>query len=509
MYRILVVDDERIERNGIKILLNRFFSKEVELEIFEAANGKLALEFLQEQEVDIIITDVKMPFMDGIALIERVAPMRPEMKIAIFSGYNEFEYAKIAMKYGVKNYILKPVDPKEFKETILNMIEELKKEKEDRVQKDKQLNFVKEYVLYALINGIPTEEIERKIGTKLQTKVFDAYKKMFLIEFENEFFGNIEAELGSSLRQALEEDIFYLNLNTQQGIILTKEEKERTDWETAEKLIEFFKNNYEKMPYVAVGKRMSSSEDFSRCLGELETLMEKRFYQPTIHIYMSEKQEKNTAISEYMQRIDDDILFKQIQQDLKMKDIELLEEHIQCLYQKYKEAQQFSQIYIKFIFSNILKSIYEYLTDKTEKDLTKEIEILYRSASLNEVMKVVKRNISELEKTFGQSKTLLHKEIESVKQYIYEHYGEELSVEMLAEKVYMAPSYLSHVFKKETGQNLSRFIKNYRMEMAKKKLETTHEKIVTISYSVGYQNVSYFCQNFREYFGVTPQKFRG
>ena len=85
----------------------------------------------------------------------------------------------------------------------------------------------------------------------------------------------------------------------------------------------------------------------------------------------------------------------------------------------------------------------------------------------------------------------------------------ELSVEMLAEKVYMAPSYLSHIFKKETGLNLSRFIKNYRMEMAKKKLETTHEKIVTISYSVGYQNVSYFCQNFREYFGVTPQKFRG
>lgn len=90
-----------------------------------------------------------------------------------------------------------------------------------------------------------------------------------------------------------------------------------------------------------------------------------------------------------------------------------------------------------------------------------------------------------------------------------DHYGEELSVEMLAEKVYMAPSYLSHIFKKETGLNLSRFIKNYRMEMAKKKLETTHEKIVTISYSVGYQNVSYFCQNFREYFGVTPQKFRG
>ena len=130
MYRILVVDDERIERNGIKMLLKRFFSKEMQMEIFEAANGKAALEFLEKQPIDILITDVKMPFMDGIELIQTVAPKRREMKIAIFSGYSEFEYAKIAMQYGVKNYILKPVDPKEFQNTILSMTEELEKENE-------------------------------------------------------------------------------------------------------------------------------------------------------------------------------------------------------------------------------------------------------------------------------------------------------------------------------------------------------------------------------------------
>ena len=74
MYRILVVDDERIERNGIKMLLKRFFSKEMQMEIFEAANGKAALEFLEKQPIDILITDVKMPFMDGIELIQTVAP---------------------------------------------------------------------------------------------------------------------------------------------------------------------------------------------------------------------------------------------------------------------------------------------------------------------------------------------------------------------------------------------------------------------------------------------------
>lgn len=74
--------------------------------------------------------------------------------------------------------------------------------------------------------------------------------------------------------------------------------------------------------------------------------------------------------------------------------------------------------------------------------------------------------------------------------------------------VYMAPSYLSCVFKKETGQNLSKFIKAYRMEKAKEMLEESHKKIVTISNEVGYPNVSYFCQSFREYFGISPQKYR-
>ena len=508
MYRILVVDDERIERNGIKMLLKRFFAKEMQLEVFEAANGKTALEFLERQPVDILITDVKMPFMDGIELIQTIAPKRREMKIAIFSGYSEFEYAKIAMQYGVKNYILKPVDPKEFQNTILSMTEELEKQKEDQLQKDKQNNFMKEYILYSLINGVSAEEIERKTGGILECKMLESYQKMFLIEFDREFFGKTEEDFNRYFQEMLEESVFYLNLNPQQAIVLRKEGK-RTDQETAEMLSKFFQSHYGKNPYIAVSRKLSSIEDFSVCLDELEALLERRFYRPDIHTYLSEQESVETGRTHSVQVPDDDILTKQIHQDLKMKDLDSLKEHVACLEEKYYMAQGFSQVYVKFIFSNILKDFYEELPSKSEKDLTKDIEQLYRAITLNEIMDVVKRNLKDLEAVFGQSKTLLHKEIESIKQYIYDHYGEELSVEMLAEKVYMAPSYLSHIFKKETGLNLSRFIKNYRMEMAKKKLETTHEKIVTISYSVGYQNVSYFCQNFREYFGVTPQKFRG
>ncbi len=104
--------------------------------------------------------------------------------------------------------------------------------------------------------------------------------------------------------------------------------------------------------------------------------------------------------------------------------------------------------------------------------------------------------------------SLVHKEIESVKKFILENYEKDLSVDTLASNVCLAPSYLSYVFKKETGQNISKYIKACRMNKAKDLLENSYDKIVNISYAVGYRNVSYFCQSFREYFGISPQKYR-
>ena len=143
-----------------------------------------------------------------------------------------------------------------------------------------------------------------------------------------------------------------------------------------------------------------------------------------------------------------------------------------------------------------------------EVDLNNEVDRLYRSTDLMEVKEIMDKNIIRLEENFSVNPQAVHREVECVKQYIYINYMKEIGVEQLAEMVYMAPSYLSCVFKKETGQNLSKFIKSVRMEKAKEMLENTHMKIVNISTEVGYPNVSYFCQSFREYFGISPQKFR-
>ena len=191
-----------------------------------------------------------------------------------------------------------------------------------------------------------------------------------------------------------------------------------------------------------------------------------------------------------------------------MKDVQSLRDHFERFSQKYRSQTAFSQMYIKFLFANLLKDIYDEILGEGEKQLNTKIDQLYRSFDFVQVTDLVSDSINRLEKAFSGRAQTGHREVEAVKRYIAAHYGEEMSVERLSELVYMAPSYLSSVFKKETGQNLNRFIKSVRMEKAKEFLEQTMMKIVDISTACGYPNVSYFCSSFREYYGISPQKFR-
>lgn len=129
MYRVLVVDDEKIEREGIKFLLSR---EEGEFEISEASNGRQALEILRNEEIDILLTDIKMPHMDGLELAKKAKEKKEELQIVIFSGYNDFSFAQEAIRYGVKEYVLKPVDPDIFSETLEKVRSEIDKNKTAR-----------------------------------------------------------------------------------------------------------------------------------------------------------------------------------------------------------------------------------------------------------------------------------------------------------------------------------------------------------------------------------------
>lgn len=502
MYNILIVDDERIERNGIKFLLKQ---QGIELNISEATNGKEALEFLASNPVNILLTDVKMPFIDGIELIKEAAPIYSNMKMIIFSGYSEFEYAKFAMKMGVTDYILKPVDPNEFSKILTKVIKELDDDKIRKSLEEESKGFMKEHILYSLVNGVNAEVVNEKSGRLLGVEFANEYGRIMLLETNTNLFGNEGSNIREELENIVGERFHYLNLNPQQSLLFFGSGLNYDYKNIGERIVKEIENRYREKCYVAIGSEfVDGINQIANQFEKLESLMDNKFYYTVTRVFLDTENENSTAHIE----VEDDTLIRQMRQDIKMKDIIGLNEHLNELSDKYSNQKSFSQIYIKFIFSNLLKDIYNNLPNVTEKELNREIDKLYCSKDFSDVMEIINLNTRRLEEVFSSNPQMVHREIESIKKYIYENYDKELSVDQLADHVYMAPSYLSHVFKKETGQNLSKYIKAYRMEKAKEMLEDTHNKIVNISYAVGYSNVSYFCQSFREYFGVSPQKFR-
>ena len=502
MYNILIVDDERIERNGIKKLLGKV---SYDISVSECENGRDALEYLEGHKVDVMITDVKMPFVDGIELIRQAAPLYPDMKMIIFSGYSEFEYARFAMKMGVTDYILKPVDPAEFDRTITNVIVSLDERNKQRVNEQDAKDYLEQHLLYEYVYGsLDPAEGERLAGL-LGREVSGVYRFLMLLETNEEFFGRMGLEFGEKLRTFISVPFRYLNLNPQQSVLFFEKGDTEGLAGIAERILEKVQNDYGCKMFAAVSEEGEGKEsDIAEQFKFLEELMEERFYETDRRVYVKYDSEDEKVLV----KIDDDTLMKQMKQDIHMKDIENLRAHFKKLSEKYRGEKCFSQIYVKFIFSNLLKDFYSNLPKVSELELNKEIDRLYCAKDYDTVMEIVNINIDRLEEAFGINPQTVHREIETVKNYIFENYNKEISITELAEKVYMAPSYLSYVFKSETGQNLSKFIKAYRMEKAKEMLTETHNKIVNIANAVGYENVSYFCQSFREYYGVSPQKFR-
>ncbi len=507
MYNILIVDDEKIERNGIKFLISEMG---IQLNIIEASNGKVALEKLAENfqagnVIDILLTDVKMPFMDGLELTKRAKELYNSLKVVIFSGHNEFEYAKLAVKMGVSDYILKPVAPNEFKATITKVISEISDEKQEKEIKQKSMSYMREHLLYLFVNGAEEEELKRRASGILDMSFIYSYKRVMLLEFNHDFFGRICTDFGKEIQSCCSNVSFiYLNLNQQQALLFFEDAKAEVFLEIAEKICEKVKKVFSDTLYVAISKELSKETNMQKEIEELESLMENKFYYTDKYIFTVDNQINLEDENEE----DDDSILKQMRQDIKLKDIVRLKRNFEQMCKKYMNKTTLSQVYIKFIFSNLLKEIYDALPSKSDKELNEEIELLYKSTDFKNIMVILEFNIGKLEKEFSVNPTTQHKEIEDIKKYIYSNYGSEIGVEQLAERVYLAPSYLSSLFKKETGQNLSKFIKAYRMEKAKEMLSETNMKIVNISDKVGYSNVSYFCQSFREYYGISPQKFR-
>lgn len=500
MYRMLVVDDEKTERECVRFLIEQ---SGLPLEVSEAGDGWEALMRLKETDgADILFTDVQMPLMDGLELIREAEKLFPDMKILIFSSYADFEYARTALTLGVVNYILKPVIPEELKKSLEGLIGQLDEEAASRKLKDRQKSFMLQYALQLSISGnLDGSRVEPAV-----IKQLERFHCMVLVDFDGDFLENNSFVFYESLRYAMKLDMESLNLSPGQTLLLLRTPVENPK-EWGMKLLSHIQETFQISCWLAISGPLSGQASLKDAFAAVEQQMERRFWEPQVHVFA--EQERENAQDGAGDGTDENRQLLQIKRALGNRDGAALQEALDSLFAKYRSRQNQSQIYVKFIFSNLLTTLYPFLNemDGEKKKLDAMISDLYLQPDISEIVRMVQELASRIIGGFSSGPSI-RREILEVTDYIGANYGKELSVERLASIVFLTPDYLSRLFKKSMGKSISQYIRQFRMEKARELLTGTNRKVIDIGEAVGYPNYSYFCQSFREYFGTSPERYR-
>lgn len=500
MYRMLVVDDEKTERECVRFLIEQ---SGLPLEVSEAGDGREALRRLKETDgADILFTDVQMPLMDGLELIREAERLFPDMKILIFSSYADFEYARTALTLGVVNYILKPLIPEKLKKSLEGLIGQLDEEAASRKLKDRQQSFMLQYALQLSISG-------NFAGSRVEPAVLkqlEQFRCMVLVDFNGDFLENNSFVFYESLRCAMRLDMESLNLSPDQALLLLRTPVENPK-EWGMRLLSHIQETFQISCWLAISKPLSGQASLKDACAAVEQQMERRFWEPQVHVFTG--QDREDAQDGAENGADENRQLQQIKRALGNRDGAALQEALDSLFAKYRSRQNQSQIYVKFIFSNLLTTLYPFLNemDGEKKTLDAMISDLYLQPDISEIVRMIQELASRIIGGFSSGPSI-RREILEVIDYIGANYGKELSVERLASIVFLTPDYLSRLFKKSMGKSISQYIRQFRMEKARELLTGTNRKVIDIGEAVGYPNYSYFCQSFREYFGTSPERYR-
>lgn len=497
MYRVLIVDDEKIERKGIRRLIEKSGEP---CSIMEAANGKEAAELLDGEEIDILVTDIRMPRMTGLELAKEVSERHGDMQTILFSGAQDFGSAKAAIRCGVQDYILKPVDPAEFDLVYRRACERVRIRNEKRRRTRSVSRTLNQYFMTRFILGGKEAESD-DVKSCIELEEWDKIRYMMLIECPNRFFEEAEEEFQRGLEEQFGQEITYLNLNTEQALLLYAGELE-SPLRTAKQTEAWIREKFFKEVSIAVSARCGSFRELPAAYQRLDELMEEKFYQTGRHIFCERQEDADGDI------IEEGSLMGMLEQDIRNRDVYHLRDHFDRVVEKYRDLTRFPSLYVKFVFSGIIKTLHESGGMMESGGIDRLVDRIYGCTSIGEVIGITREKMERYMQYISEDKGSLRFKAEATKEYIRNHYGEEISLEILAGRLYLSPGYLSMIFKKETGENLNQFIKNVRLEESARMLADPELTVSEVGRRAGFKNMSYYSKCFRREYGVTPDAYR-
>jgi two-component system, response regulator YesN len=528
MYTLLIVDDERWVRQGLRSTID-WQAEGIEV-LGEAEDGEEALKLIELQTPDIIITDIKMPRMDGLTLIETVKNRKLPTKIVIISGYSDFSFAQKAMRCGASDYVLKPIEETQILDVVRRCVIQIKREREDHHHLVRMSEYMREslplaqqrYLEMLLTNKSASsfhnwktlwDQLDIRLDPNhlkvIGVKVYDWGSHandpngQYMLRYA---LGNIAEEIGAVSGKTM---TCPLEHHEDADLVILQSPSLEEDGGTErsmESLIEAGRR------YLGIGINIGIShigayENLPVSFQEAVHASAYAFYDGYGKVYQAARLEQpySLQVQEYTGPSGWDTRFvhtlKLGKETVFSELIEELIAHVQINRRKYPPYQ---------LRSGLINLLYE-IEKKLESSHSLEHSSINRlyvpfctlSELKNELMTVV-HQFQRIRHTIGNRKRV----IELALNYMQEHFTETISMNRVAEQHYLNPSYFSKIFHEETGETFCKYLIRLRMEKAKNLLKDSTLKVYEVAEQVSYQDFRHFIKLFKAQEGITPAQYR-
>lgn len=534
--KVFLVEDEMVIRRGIKNSID--WEKEGYIFCGEASDGELAYPMIIKEKPDILITDIRMPFMDGLELCKLVKEELPNIKILILSGYDEFDYAKEAIRLGVTEYLLKPISSGKLLEALNGVSESIRREKEDKdlvrkymeemrenTEHEKQKFF--EQMIAGNLSMADALETGKKYEMNLSAGMYNLLLFRFTLGKENRKSGELLGETEYAIEKLTErlEYVFEFQRGVEGWAFLLMADNEEQMSERVKELskdLEEIMKNYSTIAYFGgIGQPVARLRELEESFREAERALAARFTMELNRIISVE----DIRMAQNVDTLDDIEItsFGEIEKTRTM-----LEKFLNNGAED--EIDEFVDVYINELPEENLKSVlmrqyiimdaYIVMMSFCEKIEGIEGEMQAQSEELKNSMKTI-QTLEEiknyirmlLKKIIGVRDTISGRRysdiIEIAKDQIRKTYmSDEISLNTIAAEVGMSPSYFSSIFSKEMGKTFVEYLTEIRMDRAKELLMCSSMKTSEIGYEVGYKDPHYFSYIFKKTQNCTPKEFR-
>ena len=499
--KILIADDERLICEWLQFCIKEIPEYEI---VGVANNGEQALKIYKETEPDLVLSDIKMPVMDGLRLLKEIKKINSSTFVILLTAFSEFDYVREAMRENADEYILKTEISKQSFQEMLAATAAKIKEKNSQNEDEMSYNGHKHSIIRnILISGKPITENDINILRAYNIKWRDS-GLFALAVWKRKLFDNFTVPKQENIVHVtgVEYDEFIYVLVGNLSRNLSELEKLNCLQKYANKIID--DNNC----MVGVSNITESLVNVSKVAEEAVNALSLSFYKEQVKLYFpihSNKQQNEENEKSNME-------LKRFYQEFYAASGKEQYLQLEKIFD-YIESNKVLQInYIKMLCKECLDVIYlRYTNDNTTftKDALNQVksgidEAIHFSEMKRISLEYTAANIPDNEINEKELSQRIFKAV----VFIQQHYNEPISLEQTAMESNLNPEYLSRVFKEETGYNYSAFLSNIRLKKAEYLLINTVEKVQNIAEMVGYSNVSYFSTIFKKKYGVNPYEFR-